>query len=487
MAESAHMFAPRQFHAKAEVVPPNRFAVCLLVTAITFYIGLRLWHLGTYPLWFDEVFSVNMAKLGWKQMLATVLADRIHPPLYYLMLKLWTGAFGFSVLSLRMASCVCSLMTLIPLLRIAKRLRLDWIALAIVIWICAFNPFLIHYSQEVRMYALVVLLSAWSIDLYTELLANNSIGTMMWWSVVNVLLIMTHYSGVAIIGIEAAYYLYSRKSQWLRLLMACLPPMAALGLWVAAVLHYDRGGGVKENIDWIARPTAAAILHLYGDLAGRANFPRASIFSLVIFLFPIFLSLKGRWKNRAFDEIYILLLLFTTLPAFALFLMSILMKPVWEDKYLIICAIPFVLLLGASLVDIPPRWQSTFACCLLIWISISGLQLARRDDARLRFDSLASDIVSLEREGTVPVLAANIWESDPVQFALSAKGSPVYISVLESANAPPPGRFLFLYRDPFSKASLLHLTESGCVVQRFDDIHTESQSIVLATARCIDK
>jgi len=487
MAEIAHDFAPLQYGHKNRAGQPNRIAVCLLLTGIIFYVGLRLWHLGTYPLWFDEVFSVNMAKLDWTKMFATVLADRIHPPFYYTVLKLWTAVFGFSVLSLRAASSVCSILTLIPLGRIAKRLSLTWTTFSMVIWISAFNPFLIHYSQEVRMYALVVLLSVWSIDLYTELLTNDSIRTFTWFSAVNVLLIMTHYSGVAIVSIEAAHFLYYRRSQWRRFLMACIPPVAALGLWMTAVLHYDRGGGLKENIDWIPRPQIADIPHLYGDLGGRANFPKASIFSLILFLPPILLSLRTRCKNRSFDETYILLVLLTTLPALALFLMSILLKPMWEDKYLIICAFPYLLLFGTSLADIPTRWRNTFACCILVWISIAGLQLARRDDARLRFDSLASDIIALEREGAVPVLAAEIWESDPVQFALSAKGSRVTVSVLQNTSATPRGRFLFLYRDPYSKAVPLHLIESGCIVQRLDDIHTESQSVVLAKLQCTDR
>lgn len=488
MAEISQRFPTLQPEANNEITRSrsNTLAVGLLATAMICYVVLRLWHLGTYPLWFDEVFSVNMARLSWRDMFSTVVADRIHPPFYYIVLKLWTEVCGFSVLSVRMASCVCSLLTLIPLIRVAKRLHLGWTTFSVVIWISAFNPFLIHYAQEVRMYALVALLSMWTLDLYTELLETPSPRVLTWWSIVMALLLMTHYSGVAVLGIEVAHYAFYRRSRLPRLLPACIPGVTILTLWLAAVLHYDRGGGIKENIDWIARPTIAAIVHLYGDLAGRVNFPKASTFSLVLFAFPICRSLLTQWKSRRFDQTYVLLLMLATLPALALFLMSILLKPVWEDKYLTISALPYLLLFGASLTQVPTRQRTIVSACVLAWISIAGIQLARRDQARLRFDFLASDIVELERQAAVPVLAAEEWVSEPVQFALSAKGSPVSVSVLPNP-ATARGRFLFLYREPYTKSFPEHLAESGCLVQRLDDVHAESQSIVLGKIQCLDQ
>ncbi|HWY71828.1 MAG TPA: hypothetical protein VNX88_24385, partial [Terriglobales bacterium] len=79
-----------------------------LVTVLLIYIALRLRHLGTYSLWCDEAFSVFVAKSSWHDFFRQLLIDRVHPPLYYLLLKLWISVLGASVAGLRLFSVLFS-------------------------------------------------------------------------------------------------------------------------------------------------------------------------------------------------------------------------------------------------------------------------------------------------------------------------------------------------------------------------------------------
>ncbi len=74
-----------------------------------------------------------------------------HPPFYYLFMKLWTAVFGYSEVSLRMPSVLFSLYTGVFIYLIAKKLlnkKTGLLASALFL----FNPLIVYYSQEARMY-----------------------------------------------------------------------------------------------------------------------------------------------------------------------------------------------------------------------------------------------------------------------------------------------------------------------------------------------
>mgnify|MGYP003337362949 CR=1 FL=1 len=50
---------------------------------------LRTAALGVDGLWVDEIFGASYVNLGWGELVLAVLRFDIHPPLYYLQLKLW--------------------------------------------------------------------------------------------------------------------------------------------------------------------------------------------------------------------------------------------------------------------------------------------------------------------------------------------------------------------------------------------------------------
>ena len=71
---------------EAEVKPLS--ALMTLGIAVLF-VALRLWRLSASCLWFDEIFSAHATHHGWGELLRFVAADMIHPPLFYLLLKIW--------------------------------------------------------------------------------------------------------------------------------------------------------------------------------------------------------------------------------------------------------------------------------------------------------------------------------------------------------------------------------------------------------------
>jgi hypothetical protein len=194
---------------------------------------LRIVQLDLQPLWWDEGYSVFFATRDVPNMLALTALD-IHPPAYYLLLKLWISLLGSSAFALRSLSVVIGSLC-IPLAYVAARRLFDRRTALLAALLVAIAPLDIFYSQEVRMYGLVMLLALASVDLQLELLRRSelkphaSLGgepppthhrrlAMVWeaaYVVSLVLLLYTQYLAVFLIAAQAAVVLYLKlRAGW---------------------------------------------------------------------------------------------------------------------------------------------------------------------------------------------------------------------------------------------------------------------------------
>ena len=119
--------------------------------------ALRLHRLGAESLWYDETVSVFLARQSIPELIAHTARD-IHPPGYYLLLHAWGWLAQPSLTNgLEFLYAWPSLfwgMLLLPLLFVlGRRFFTPRVALT-ALWLTAFNPYHIWYSQEVRMYTL---------------------------------------------------------------------------------------------------------------------------------------------------------------------------------------------------------------------------------------------------------------------------------------------------------------------------------------------
>src|SRR5258708_14772921 len=132
------------------------------------FVLFRLWHLTDSCLWFDEIFSVHAAEHSWNSILSFVSLDLIHPPLFYLLLKLWIGAGGESLTWLRMFPALFSVVSLVPLILFLREVKQNTHVQLICLFLVTVNGSLLKYSLEVRMYSLLVCLSLFSMWLFAR-------------------------------------------------------------------------------------------------------------------------------------------------------------------------------------------------------------------------------------------------------------------------------------------------------------------------------
>jgi 4-amino-4-deoxy-L-arabinose transferase-like glycosyltransferase len=209
----------------------HRLALWLVILVA---LGLRLVRLDFQPLWWDEGWSLYFARTGVGAMLELTAVD-IHPPLYYFVLHLWTGVLGPASYIVRLLSVLVGTAT-VALIYPTGRVLLGRTGGLLAALLVAISPFHIYYSQEVRMYGLVMLLG-----LAAFLCAMKMEGSerrMPWW---------LGYVVTATAALYAQYY------------AAFL--LLALNLWVLARWLKERRP-FREMIPWLGAQVAVALLFL---------------------------------------------------------------------------------------------------------------------------------------------------------------------------------------------------------------------------------
>lgn len=106
--------------------------------------------------WFDEAYSIMVAKQPVAEIIRLASLDT-HPPLYYILLSGWGGVFGWGELALRSFSVLAMGGAVVFAGLLLKRffgMRITLISLPFVM----FAPVLLRYGFEIRMYALASLI-----------------------------------------------------------------------------------------------------------------------------------------------------------------------------------------------------------------------------------------------------------------------------------------------------------------------------------------
>jgi len=167
-------------------------------------LGLRLWHIDAIPMVWDEVFNYNVARQDLGDIFNSV-ANAIEPPFYYLLFHLWSIICGGAntEFNARFLSVIIGTAIIPTSYWFFRRLVNPWWALVGAAMVTA-NGYHLYYSQYGKNYVLVTLLSFASLALFLDLISKNQqVGWRRWatWTVLNVLIVYTHYfSAYIIIG-----------------------------------------------------------------------------------------------------------------------------------------------------------------------------------------------------------------------------------------------------------------------------------------------
>lgn len=214
-------------------VPVHWLALLLILLAF----ALRTHRLGNKAMWWDEGFSVFLARMPLAEMLDATAHDT-HPPGYYAALHFWRLAVGDSEVALRLLSALAGILLLPLAFRLVRTLAGSHAALC-ALGFLSLSRVLIWYAQEVRQYSLAACLALASAVLALALWRFHSRWQWAAWLgyvIVNVAGLLTLYlfSGALVAqNLAFAFTIWRAPNKWQLLVkwvsaqvviaLACLP------------------------------------------------------------------------------------------------------------------------------------------------------------------------------------------------------------------------------------------------------------------------
>jgi uncharacterized membrane protein len=207
----------------------------LLAALLTLAALLRFGALEREEIWLDEAQSVtNVTESG--ESLFQALAQDNKPPLYYIVLEIWTTFFGTSLSAIRSLSALCGVIAVAVVWRLGFPLVSPGVARTAAV-LLTLHPLAVHYAREARNYSLLILLTLTAILALARAIDSNR---RHWWIVYAATLsaaIMTHYLGLLLVPVSAIQVTLLKKKAspraWLVSTILALVPLVAWLPWAS--------------------------------------------------------------------------------------------------------------------------------------------------------------------------------------------------------------------------------------------------------------
>jgi mannosyltransferase len=476
----------------------TRRSITIFVLIICLYIAVRLWRLDAYGLWYDEVFSVKMARLGWRELIFYVIHDLVHPPLFYLLLKAWIGVVGDSLFWLKLNPVLTAIAVIVPFFLLCQELRLSAIEVNTALLLMTLNNYLIYYAQELRMYSLLLFFTFTSLWLFVSVVNDSRKDTtriLFLLFFVNLLLVHTHYFGWLVVGTQFLYVLLWRRQQLLSFLTIIAALAALFAPWAYRVsLAAAEKHGFGDSIGWIKRPHLSDLISFYACVNGTFAVRGTTVLSLIVFGFPLLLwswnMLKD--KDKARITAFRMLVLFSLIPITTAYAASqVFPQSIWGQRHLIITVAPYLILVAVGANQIPNRLGRVIVTSVIIcWASSSSIYEITRNDRWFNWDSLAQTIVKAEPtqpEGT-SVFAFEEYVAGPLRFLLEPVSKQRFgVVVIKRLADVKEAHFWVSFRDSkwrLDKSPQSILRDNGCWVERETKVSNRDETVTLFHADC---
>jgi mannosyltransferase len=207
---------------------------------------LRFAAIGHQGFWYDEGSTALLVHASPIRMLRLLPHRESTPPLYYCLAWVWARVFGYGEAGLRSLSALAGVAT-VPVVYAAGARLISRRAGLVAAALTACNPLLIWYSQEARSYALLVLLTAFSLSAFANASEEPSPRRLTVWALAAVLALATHYYAVLAVIPEAVWLLAAhRRTRAVRL------GVGAVGLFGLALIPLAVAQAGTGHTSWIA-------------------------------------------------------------------------------------------------------------------------------------------------------------------------------------------------------------------------------------------
>jgi uncharacterized membrane protein len=361
----------------------KKYGIYWVLALATF---LRVFRISKRDFWYDEAFTGVAIKENFSGMLDMIIQD-VHPPLYYISVKLFASLFNYSVFGIRFYSAILGILGIWAVYLFAKELFNKKVAL----WssfLVTISPFAIQYSQEARMYSMLGFLIVIATYFFIRWLKRNETISYLLFGIFLGLSFLTHYMGI--IFAPMFYFVFlvwrfkenkslDKKFDFRKILQDLIPKKELIFSYLLAFLIFTPWLNIflkhfngRDNLHWTIPATLGDIflniqIFIFGSPIGEmsAGIPEPNKFYGVapitaLIMVTIFISLLILFLLKREKEKIIIVLLLSFGFMLMVYFLSLLGRHYFIARFLIASSYFIFILLGIWLSRIKFRFSIYF-------------------------------------------------------------------------------------------------------------------------------
>jgi 4-amino-4-deoxy-L-arabinose transferase-like glycosyltransferase len=375
-------------------------AVALLVLVA---FSTRASSLDAQSLWRDEVDALRFATAPRSELLGNFTEPGWNGPLYFLLLRGWIALTGTSEYAMRFFSLVPGVLS-IPLIYVLGRRLFNPATGLISALLVTTSPYLVWYSQEVKMYTLVLALSLMAIYSLRRGLGGDG---WIWWMAqiaATTLAFYSHILAALLIPVQILLCIVwwpQTRQRWQKAVISFAVltlPYLPLVVWQAPLALKARETGFSS---YSLNQMIVILLNGWATgITGWADTWGAALMSLLAAGGFISQTIQlsrpadsgGGTTTKGSSRNSLALVIWLVLPLLSVWLISQ-RQPLFTDRYLIWCSPAFYLLIAVALTpsessETLRRWW--VALPLAIVLTINGVNIWRQATMPIKSDFRAA-------------------------------------------------------------------------------------------------
>jgi hypothetical protein len=294
--------------------------------------------------WFDESYGAYLTRFSFGDIWSLTAAD-VHPPLYYFLLKIWSGIFGSTDFGMRFMSVMFGAIAIVFAWAWLKR-RFGIKIAVFATLLMALSPMLIRYGQEMRMYTMAAAI-IFSATFVLQLAIDTK--KTRWWVIYGILVSLgmwTHYFTALIWLAHLAYLIYHYRTKIFQKNII-ISYITAVALYIPWLPHFIYQSTSVQGGFWIPNPSFTTITDYFSNSFIYLSSDEITGWALVLMLAiaTVFITLTIRAKEKL-----TLLNFMAFLPPVLLILLSIPpFKPMFIDRYIIYSSVCMSIIAGVAI------------------------------------------------------------------------------------------------------------------------------------------
>lgn len=378
----------------------SRAALLAVPTAVAAL--LVLWGIGHEPLWRDEAASATIAGRPIGSMWHVIVHHEANMALYDVLLHVWTW-FGHGEAFLRLPSAACAVATVPVAMLVARRIAGD-AAAAVTGVVLALNGFLMTYGQQVRGYALTMLLAAGAALALLKALERGRTRDWVVWALLVAALPWAHMLGALIVVAQVASLVFYPRAK-LPLRSVALALGGAVLAWVPLLAF--TAAGDHDRTDWVAPLGRDLVRHSVENWAGTLGFGLLLGACGVVVLVALVAALRHAGGRSEEAWRLALPLCWVSIPPVLLAVICA-KQQMWVDRYLIGFVPALAVLAGVAVVCLARALAPVAGAALALLLLAGALHAATKAEHP---PSVGEDL-----RGAAELVAARTQPGDAMVF-----------------------------------------------------------------------